>query len=674
MNEGTVSREEILPLLGETKRQGEWLLAFCPCHADGTKHSGRDGQSLGLSTAGVLRCFAGCEFKDVIAALRARDTRPTPIRSASTPVRSYQYRDANGALLAEKGRFEGEKGKTFAWRRQGEQTWSGGIKAAEMPLYGLPRLLADPESPVYFVEGEKAAESCWQAGLLAVSACGGASQKDFGDALEALRGRDVWLWADNDGPGRAYMTMLYGRLASIARSVRVVIVPIPLPDKGDAFDYFAAGGTVEALVCDQITDAVVRVVEEDTVEVRVPSVNGPVTLTFSEMEKGRRELDASVEVLVGREEPYRERINLESSTARTQFRRDLETLYDKGIGWTRVINKAFNLAREAYLNQDYGMDMADIVPSDGDVTYLDPLLAANGPTTFFGDGSAGKSYILEYVAIHMGLGLPLWTLGKAMLPVLVIDFEDSKENFQLRMTRLWRGMGYDESLPPFAVYYWDARGIALKDQIDALRRKVVKDGIGYYIVDSAGPACGGKPSDEESAIVMFRALKRLGIPGAIIAHVTKGDGEAATMKPFGSAFWHHQSRRTWYVKRVQEEDSDIVDVGLYCRKVNDGRKPSPIGLRLTFEGKTGPVGLEMTDVNVVPELLESTNAANQIWHWLKRPATIKEIAKALDLKERAVETIFRRDSDRYVIVGATTPKSGRPASLWAKRAIESFPS
>ena len=90
----------------------------------------------------------------------------------------------------------------------------------------------------------------------------------------------------------------------------------------------------------------------------------------------------------------------------------------------------------------------------------------------------------------------------------------------------------------------------------------------------------------KAAIRFFLALKRLGLPSILIAHVTKA---MDTMKPYGSVFWHNEARRTWYVARVQEEESDEVDVAFYNRKVNDGRKPAPIFFHVSFsEDERGP--------------------------------------------------------------------------------------
>jgi hypothetical protein len=61
-----------------------------------------------------------------------------------------------------------------------------------------------------------------------------------------------------------------------------------------------------------------------------------------------------------------------------------------------------------------------------------------------------------------------------------------------------------------------------------------------------------------STCAYFHALKKIGLPSLTIAHISKA-GENNTQKPFGSVYWHNEARRTWFVKRIQEEDSDEID-------------------------------------------------------------------------------------------------------------------
>lgn len=669
--ENFVDRDEILPLLGTVKRSGEWLMAFCPVHSDGAKHGGKSGESLGLSDTGVLKCFAGCDFGAIMEQLRGGQrisSKPTPIRRAEYKLtKLYQYRDTDGEVVAEKGRFESLEGKSFKWRKPGVDGWPSpsGIVLAELPLYGAERISSDPISPVYFVEGEKACEACWEQGLMAVTHGGGAGTKDFGKSLEVLKDRDVYLWADNDAPGRAFMTVLQARLQEIAASIH--FVEVSLPDKGDAYDWFAMGNTLEGLRAVNPNEPAVTILATDAVQITVPTLQGPVTMTFSEMEKTTRDLDAEVEIRCagGRERPYCQHLNLLSSSGRTELRRDLDNVYGKEYGWTKVLNTALALARDAFLRQDRGVDVWDIPDPEGEVMLVAPLVVADGPTIFFGDGSSGKSYLTFLLALVMSAGEPFCGIRTPKLPVMVIDYEDSASNFRRRLRRL--SYGLRDGREPFGVTYWSANGIPLKDQAEAIKRKCDKDGIGLLIIDSAAPACGGPPEESAATLALFRALKKIGLPSIIIAHVNKsGD----TNKPFGSTFWHNEARRTWFISRVQEEDSDEIDVGFYCRKVNDGRKPHPLMFHLSFEGVNGPVRVTEGDINDVPELMAQTSDRNQVWAVLENTClTSAQIAEQTGLSKKSVDRILTAKGAPFEVVGLAdaSSKGGPRPQLWGRK-------
>lgn len=234
-------------------------LTHCPTHNDKSPSlsvSLREGRTL-------WNCKAGCPQDAVRAALVERGlwhagpqlsvvpatVRPRRRRQLSAPtITEYPYRDADSALVAMHERHErvGEK-KQFVWRLPNGQVSHGDIREADLPIYRLPELLAAPlEEPVILTEGERAADAARAHGFTACSLPGGASQRDFGQALEALRGRCLVLWPDNDAPGLTFMAHVGAALAGIAVEVRQLAIPGQLP-KGDAWDYFASGHSAEEL-------------------------------------------------------------------------------------------------------------------------------------------------------------------------------------------------------------------------------------------------------------------------------------------------------------------------------------------------------------------------------------------------------------------------------------------
>ncbi len=112
-------------------------------------------------------------------------------------VREWPYPNDGTPPQAYHGREEDGQGhKRVRWRLPTgtyDEGLGGQLRLADLPLYNAHLLRERPDDPVHFVEGEKAADAGVAHGLLTVSLCGGASQRDFGRALEPLAGRDVRL-------------------------------------------------------------------------------------------------------------------------------------------------------------------------------------------------------------------------------------------------------------------------------------------------------------------------------------------------------------------------------------------------------------------------------------------------------------------------------------------------
>ena len=246
---------------------------------------------------------------------------------------------------------------------------------------------------------------------------------------------------------------------------------------------------------------------------------------------------------------------------------------------------------------------------------------------------------------------------------MIIDYEDSETNYRRRVKRLALSRGSDDVS---RIHYWPGKGMPLVDHVEGLKRYTDKHGVGFLVVDSAAPACGGDVLEVEKVIELFGALKKIGLPALLTAHITKaGD----TIKPYGVVFWHNEARRTWYVHRVQEEDSDEIDVGFYCRKVNDGRLPRPLAFHASFsEDEHGPVAISLTTMERAPrELLDQTSARNRVWAalgGLSRSA--RDIAEETGLSQRTVEKELKRGPFAPASSSTPSPRGGRPTQLWTR--------
>jgi hypothetical protein len=169
---------------------------------------------------------------------RATGERKGPV------VATYDYRDEEGTLLWEKDRHEP---KTFTIRRpDGRGGCLYNREGVDPVPFRLPQLLAAPVNAIIIInEGEQGTLACVAHGLVATNAPDGAGswQDDF---AAYLHDRIAVVIADHDEKGRQYAATVAASLAGIAAAVYVVEFT-DLPEKSDAHDFFAAGGTVADL-------------------------------------------------------------------------------------------------------------------------------------------------------------------------------------------------------------------------------------------------------------------------------------------------------------------------------------------------------------------------------------------------------------------------------------------
>lgn len=190
---------------------------------------------------------------------------------------------------------------------------------------------------------------------------------------------------------------------------------------------------------------------------------------------------------------------------------------------------------------------------------------------------------------------------------------------------------------------------SLRDQVDRLRGIGRDHGIGYWIVDSVAPACGGEPESAEIALSFHNALRALGGGALCVAHTTKSGEDS---RPFGSTFWHNMARSTWLAKKQQDVSASSFTVALFNKKANTGPLQAPLAFELTFDD--GDVAIRRTDVRDTPELAGALPIKWRLQHALAAGAkTYADLAT--DLGE-SVEAV-RKAVDRAM----APSKSGAPA-------------
>lgn len=265
----------ILSQLKKVKKSGGSYKACCPAHDDKTASFSVTPLDDGTIR---LKCFAGCDFRSICAALgvdsRDLTSNKTYKSGNSKEWIFYDYVDENGNLICQHVRIPKDKDKTFLWCRpdgrgsniyflgrgwykREDKKWERAEKASDPEVcpesgavwfddcrrvpYRLDRLKQlQPGSIVFIVEGEKDVDTTEGFGFVATTG-GGAEdwRHQFGEYFTDL---DVIICADNDRAGREFEFKVIASLRGKAKRIRILRLP-NLKEKGDITDWAESGGT-----------------------------------------------------------------------------------------------------------------------------------------------------------------------------------------------------------------------------------------------------------------------------------------------------------------------------------------------------------------------------------------------------------------------------------------------
>lgn len=236
-----MNAEQIAQTLDGVRKVGSNWVGRCPSHDD--RHA---SLSVGTGDDGrvLMKCYAGCSFGDIAAALGVEPKELFADEPGQRePDATYDYRDEQGRLLYQVVRLPGKK---FRQRRPDGDGWAWKLGDVRRVLYRLPGLLAaDPEDPVYVVEGEKDADTLAARGFVATCNVGGADawRKQY---AEALKDRDVVILPDNDDAGEKHAEKVARSLDGTSVRTRIVWLP-GLNRREDVTDWFEGGHTADEL-------------------------------------------------------------------------------------------------------------------------------------------------------------------------------------------------------------------------------------------------------------------------------------------------------------------------------------------------------------------------------------------------------------------------------------------
>lgn len=276
------------------------------------------------------------------------------------------------------------------------------------------------------------------------------------------------------------------------------------------------------------------------------------------------------------------RFNLSSLTTRKQWATELNA--KREAGWRDALElfclSVLQLHREGSPFETLSGSSA-ATPAR---MLVKPLIWSGAPTLLFGPGGTGKSTLATAIGLVALTGQPIlpgFTVAEPVA-VLVLDWEDSRDEWEGQIRAICRGAGLEW---PLAFHYRRMAG-ALSDQIEGVAAFVDEWRVGLVIVDSVEAACGSG-NDHETynarAERLFDALRMQPAASLLLDHVaaTELDKEGPSQKSIGGVRKRDRARAL-YALRTQNATRERIEVVLSDVKRNRRAKQEPLGIALNF--------------------------------------------------------------------------------------------
>lgn len=408
--------------------------------------------------------------------------------------------------------------------------------------------------------------------------------------------------------------------------------------------------------------------------VRVPS--GAVELAFlvHNLNPGRRELQSEVSIdweprdgqpksgrRIATHPLARQVVNWRSNSSCDNLQRRLASYYEgMALPWKAVVEWVAS-GVDDFIRRPMEIEEPEWVDAPVGRYRLRPLIPEAGVTIWFGPGDSGKGQMACCAAFAIAYDRALGPLSPQNArpdepPWYYIDYEDSKREWDSRLTRL--ALGSDLYLPP-GLRRIPGR-LPLSEMVDRLWDQLGPD-VGGFFVDSAMPATNGDVKEPEPVRQFFAATRRWQCPWVLIAHETKQDNDTY---PYGNVFWHNLARATINFRSALKSPLER-HILIRNRKRNNGQGFRDLGVSLTFsddEAGEVPAWTRMRALplsQLVGELQERRSLGDRAEAILLREPdqTIEELAQAMDARPASLKAVLNRD-DRFR-PAETVTKGGR---------------
>ena len=335
------------------------------------------------------------------------------------------------------------------------------------------------------------------------------------------------------------------------------------------------------------------------------------------------------------------RINLLSSSQRTQLRRELKDREEED--WQSVINHVAKLTIASLRSSSPLIDLSKHVPQAKTPWLAYPFIRHKQPTVWFGDGGTGKSTLALDICVSLALGVSLIPGVRIDAPCnsIYLDWESDEDDLSLYLQALLRAA--NAKLGSHAVLYRHFDG-PLTDHLDEIQHDVIEHDIQFGVTDSIVPAAGADVKEADAATAYFNSMRSLGIASLAITHVPVENMD----RPYGSRFYWNLARSVWLVQKSE----DGATLGLYNRKSRWGMQ-APVGLQPTFEEEDDTIStVSYTSARVQddPVLFDKLPKIEKIVYVLRTGwMQVSEVATETGIPDTQVRAYLNRDRGKRFV-------------------------
>ena len=355
---------------------------------------------------------------------------------------------------------------------------------------------------------------------------------------------------------------------------------------------------------------------------------------------------------------HQARLNLVSTTARKQLATFLTTRYGDVPPWGDLLEQTCVMVLARHREGEPPIRLGDLPKREALKYCAQPLLVENQANMWYGAGQTGKSMLACYIAVLVET--PVNHNGIEVEPgkVLYVDYETDETEVGERVRAIQGGL--DLETPTDILYRYGKMPLA--DDIEQIQRITIENGIELVIVDSLGMAAGGDQDKSTDIIRYFQALRTLKCTTLTIDHLNK-EG-----KLYGNVYKFNEGRNIWEVKGVADAGEARLDIGLYHRKMNNGRLLNPLGFSFKFGERAYTV--KKQDIRTIPDLEVAMPLVGRLRTALSRGAmTIAEVSEELSVPgKKTTEAYIRTTLNRHKGIFEPVYVDGQRENKWGLKA------